>query len=338
MDNQVVFTDETLANWRQVLREDPDGSEIEAFLDSEIARNRQLAEVSTSHAIMFQHQATDFFTQMAQRHDDQRELAYPIGPLLPAAEAEVGDPMGMAPPVPPPAQQQQQQQPNIQLAAAQPPIPQQPAVQQPGPGDRSCPVQPCNALAGNTRSDHLRDHLAEVHAYERAANEYTTADVHLKRKTVAALKLLLVRDARKLAWKKARVRAAEDAARQRDQSYASHHGLALTMQHSIAEAGTSKKAALVGKLQAVRNEMGQAGGLYSQAGAGEGSWEEVYEDLVSALQLGQDDRIAVFTSARQYLSGLRAAMGDDMNDVVPPERVELTDELVLKPGASLPPK
>lgn len=332
----MVFTDETIANWQQVLLEDPDGAEMEAFLDNALARDRQRAEVSTSHASRFQHQATDFFTQMAQRHDEQRELAYPIGPLLPEAEAEVGGPMGMAPPVPPPAQQQQQ--PNIQLAAAQPPIHQQPAIQQPGPDDRSCPINGCNALTGNTRSDHLWDHLAEVHGFERAANEYTTAEVHLKRKTVAVLKQLHVRDTRKLAWKKARVRAAEDAARQRDQSYASRHGLALTTQHSIEEARTSKKAALVGKLQAVRNEMGQTGGLYSQAGAGEGSWEEVYEDLVSALQLGQDDRIAVFTRARQYLGELRAAMGDDMNDVVPPERVELTDELVLKPGASLPPK
>lgn len=339
MDNQVVFTDEMIAHWRQILQEDPDGPQVEADLDNLLAMDRQLAEVSTSHTSMFQHQATDFFTQMAQRHEEQREHAYPIGPLLPAAEGEIDGPMGMAPPVPPPAQQQ----PNIQLAAAQPPIPQQsavqqPAVQQPGPANGSCPIQGCNALAGDVRMDHLRDHLAEVHGYERAAHEYTTAERHLKRKTVAVLKLLHARDARKLAWKKARVRAAEEAARQRDQSYASHHGLSLTMQHSIEEARTSKKAALVGKLQAVRNEMGQKGGLYSQSGAGEGSWDEVYEDLVSALQLGQDDQIAVFTRARQYLGELRASMGDDMNDVVPPERVELTHELVLKPGASLPPK
>ncbi|KAG6362634.1 hypothetical protein INS49_007726 [Diaporthe citri] len=63
--------------------------------------------------------------------------------------------------------------------------------------------------------DHLWDHLAEVHCYERAANEYTTVDRHLKRKHISALKGLFVLDIRELFWTTAHITAAERTVKQR---------------------------------------------------------------------------------------------------------------------------
>lgn len=224
------------------------------------------------------------------------------------------------------------QQPVIQQPAGQ----QQPVVQQPAP-DRSCPIQGCNSLQGNNRLDHLWDHLAEVHAYERAANEYTTADRHLKRKTLSALKSLLVRDIRKLAWDQARLQAVEAAIRQHDNSYVSCHGFRLTMQHSIPQANASKQQ-LITLLTNVRNDINQLGSFHNQPGQAHRTWDEVYENLVSTFQLDGNAQKAVVTRAEQYFSSKRTSMGDEMSVTVPPARVVLTDELVVKPGASLPPK
>lgn len=229
------------------------------------------------------------------------------------------------------------QQPAVQQPIAQQPVIQQQAVQQPAP-NRSCPVQGCTSLTGNTRPDHLWDHLAEVHGYERAVNEYTIADRHLKRKTLPTLKGLLIRDVRKLAWDQARLQAVEEAIRQRDNSYVSCHGLGLAMQHSIPQGNASKKQDLITRLTNVRNEINQLGTLYSQPSQAQDTWDKVYDDLVSIFQLNANAQKNVVRQAEQYFSISRTSMGDDMNVDVPPARVVLTDELVVKPGASLPPK
>lgn len=229
------------------------------------------------------------------------------------------------------------QQPAVQQTIAQQPVIQQQAAQQPAP-NRSCPVQGCTSLTGNTRSDHLWDHLAEVHGYERAVNEYTIADRHLKRKTLPTLKGLLIRDVRKLAWDQARLQAVEEAIRQRDNSYVSCHGLGLAMQHSIPQGNASKKQDLITRLTNVRNEINQLGTLYSQPSQAQDTWDKVYDDLVSIFQLNANAQKNVVRQAEQYFSISRTSMGDDMNVNVPPARVVLTDELVVKPGASLPPK
>lgn len=228
------------------------------------------------------------------------------------------------------------QQPVVQQPVAQQHIIQQQAIQQAAP-DRSCPVQGCTSLSGNTRLDHLWDHLAEVHGYERDANEYTTMDRHLKRKTVSTLNGLFMRDIRKLAWNQARFQALEEAIQQRDNSYVSCHGLGLTMRHSIPQGNATKKQDLITRLINVRNEINQLGSLYNKPGQ-QGTWDEVYDDLVTTFQLNGNAEKAVVTQAEQYFSNTRASMGDDMNVNVPPARVVLTDELVVKPGASLPPK
>lgn len=230
-----------------------------------------------------------------------------------------------------------QHQPITQQPIAQQPIIQQPAVQQPA-ADRSCPVLGCTALIGNIRLDHLWDHLAEVHGYERAANEYTTADRHLKRKTVPTLKGLFIRDIHKLAWDQARLKAIEEAIRQRDNYYVSCHGFVLTMQHSIPQGNAGKKQDLITSLTNVRDEINQLGSLYNQPGPANATWDQVYKNLVSTFQLDGNAQKAVLTRAEQYFSNTRASMGDDMNVNVPPARVVLTDELVVKPGRSLPPK
>lgn len=231
-----------------------------------------------------------------------------------------------------------QHQPVVQnQPIAQQPVVQQPAVQQSAP-DRSCPVQGCTSLTGNIRLDHLWDHLAEVHGYERAANEYTTADRHLKRKTVPTLKGLFVRDIRKLAWDQARLKAVEEAIRQRDNSYVSCHGFGLTMQHSIPQGNAGKKQDLINRLTNVRNEINQLGSLYNQPGPANATWDQVYKNLVSTFQLDGNAQKAIVTRAEQYFTNKRTSMGDDMNVNVPPARVVLTDELVVKPGASLPTK
>lgn len=284
---------------------------------------------------------------------------YPIAPLLTEDEAEeMGLSQAMAqwatlqaaaqhPMIRQTVAHQQpivQQQPVVQhqpvvqnQTIAQQPMIQQPAVQRSAP-DRSCPVQGCNSLTGNIRMDHLWDHLAEVHGYERAANEYTTADRHLKRKTVPTLKGLFVRDIRKLAWDQARLQAVEEALRQRDNSYVSCHGFGLTMQHSIPQGNAGKKQDLINSLTSVRNEINQLGSLYNQPGQAHSTWDSVYKNLVSTFQLSGNDQKAVVTLAGQYFTNKRTSMGDDMNVNVPPARVVLTDELVVKPGASLPQK
>lgn len=235
--------------------------------------------------------------------------------------------------VPDPLGESYDQQPIVQQ-----PTVYQPAVQQPGPGDRSCPVHGCNSLAGNTRLDHLWDHLAEVHGYERAANEYTIAPNHLKRKTVSTLKLLFVRDIRKLAWNQARMRALEEAIRQRDQTYVSCHGFRRDMRHSITQANESKKQGLIDKLVELRKQFNEKGKLYNQPGNADSTWDEVYKDLVSTFQLDGNTVTAAERQAEQYFDNARGAFGDDRNQAVYPAQVLRTDELVPKQGASLPPK
>ncbi|KAI7780220.1 hypothetical protein LA080_016305 [Diaporthe eres] len=186
--------------------------------------------------------------------------------------------------------------------------------------------------------DHLWDHLAEVHGYERAANEYTIADRHLKRKTVRTLKGLFVRDIRKLAWEQARLQAVEEALRQRDSPYVSCHGFGLTMQHSIPQGNAGNKQDLINSLTNVRNEINQLESLYNQPGQAQSTWDSVYKNLGSTFQLSGNDQKAVVARAGKYFANKRTSMGDDMNVNVPPARVVLTDELVVKPGASLPQK
>lgn len=324
MDGPILCNDESVTAFDDMVKNDPNGEEV-AHLEALIRR-----EVSIAHKSTIRPQISNSTTQ---QHVSQIDHAYPLGPLLTAAEAQMGGgPMVVAIPVPPPAAQQPPavQQPNQQQ--------QQPAVQQPGRGDRSCPVQGCSSLAGNTRLDHLWDHLAEVHGYERAANEHTTSETHLKRKTAPALKGLFTRDVRKLAWIKACLQALETAIKQRDNTYRSCHGLTLAMPHTIPDANASRKHQVITMLQNVRGEMAQKGRLYNQSGGAKSSWEEVYENLVSTFQLDQDDQDAVIRQAEQHLAHLRSSMGDDMSHQVSPTDVVRTHTLVLKQGASLPPK
>ncbi|KKY35310.1 hypothetical protein UCDDA912_g04730 [Diaporthe ampelina] len=299
-----------------LVAEDPDGEQVVAHLkNGPVSVAGQLGEMTSPNDGSF----------------NPYEEAYPIGPLVTASKAQTGAPIGVANTVPP-------------SAAIHQPIIHQPAAQQSQqtiPATRSCPVQGCNSIQANTRMDHLWDHLAEAHGYERMANEYTIVDRHLKRKTVSVVRGLLVRDTRKLAWIKARLRAVDEDISRHSQSYVSRHGLGLTMQqHSIPQANACKKPRLITMLKLVRNEMKQKGSLYNQPSQAQAqsTWEEVYENLVSTFQLDQVAERAVLQRAEQYFNNLRAFMGDDMNEAVPPARVELTDELVLKPGASLPPK
>jgi hypothetical protein len=165
-------------------------------------------------------------------------------------------------------------------------------------------------------------------------NEYSVDDKHLRRKNVDVLRLLLVRDARLLAWRKARLLAAEEAIRRADKSYVSRHGLGLGFDHSLAGVSTqNKKGPLKDKLAAVRNEMSRKGRLHHNQA--QGSWEEVFGDLVSTYHL---DRAAVGQRAEQSLHRLRLDMSDNMADNVTAATVELTHQLTLVPGASLPPK
>ena len=287
--------------------------------------------------------------------------AYLFGPMLVPAYRLVDGSWGVEAPVVPPMaiqqailhqpvgqyQQQVTQQPAFQkpavMPAAQPAV-QQPAVQQPaihqvainqpGPANLLCPVQDCTW--SRPRLDHLWDHLAETHGYDRAAREYSVDEQHLERKNVGALKALFIRDARKLAWSKARLLAAEEAIIQADPSYVSCHGFGLAMEHSIPEVNACrKKKILVAKLVAVRNEMSQKGRLYNQPGQAQSSWEEVYNNLISTFHLNQN---VVDQRAEQCFYHLRVAMGDNMADNVTPAQVELTHQLPLKAGGSLPPK
>ncbi|POS76611.1 hypothetical protein DHEL01_v205000 [Diaporthe helianthi] len=202
-----------------------------------------------------------------------------------------------------------------------------------------CPIHDCPWE--DLRLQPLYDHLAEKHGYERAEKEYTVNMKHLKRKNIKILKVLLIRDARKLAWSKARLLASEEAIKQTDPSYVSRHGLGLTMEaylDSIQElnaADRNKKDPLKAMLVAVREEMGQKGQLYNQASAAHSSWGQVYDDLVSTFHLS---RVGVDQRAEHHFHQLRVALGDDMTQNVTPAQVELTDQLQLKAGASLPRK
>ncbi|KAG8157229.1 hypothetical protein KVR01_012937 [Diaporthe batatas] len=216
---------------------------------------------------------------------------------------------------------------------------QQPLQQQPRGAKVPCPVHDCQFLL-QPRMDHLYDHLAENHGYERAAREYTVDLKHIKRKTVPTLRALFIRDTRKLAWAKARLLAAEEAIGQADPSYVSGHGLGLTMDaYSIPEAtacaGSKKKEPLKAMLIAARGEMAQRGRLRNQVGVAQSSWAQVLDDLVSTFHLARN---AVDQRAEQYFQQLRVAVGDDMAQGVTPAQVELTHQLQLKAGASLPPK
>lgn len=314
--------------------EDPMGEQVAA----------ELNRVSIAHSIMIELQMPDFKIQLLR---DPRWVPDPLEAT--AQQPTVYQPAVQQPTLPHPivphptvpqttTHQPTTQHPAVPQPMAQQPTAQQSAVQQPGPGDRSCPVHGCNSLAGNTRLDHLWDHLAEAHGYERAANEYTVALQHLKRKTVAVLKLLFVRDIRKLAWNQARVRALEEAIRQRDQSYVSCHGFRRDMPHSITQADSSKKQDLIGQLTRVREDFNAKGKLYNQSGNAESTWDEVYKDLVSTFQLDGSTVTAAERQAEQYFDNARGAFGDDTTQAVPPARVFRTDELVPKQGASLPPK
>lgn len=300
---------------------------------------------------MIELQITDFMVQLLR---DPRWVSDPIfqqppipQPIVyqPAAHQPIAQlptvqqPTVLHPPLPQPTLPQAA----VPQATVQPPMAQQftaqqSATQQPQRPDRSCPVHGCNSLTGNTRLDHLWDHLAETHGYERAANEYTVVLRHLKRKTVAVLRLLFVRDIRKLAWNQARMRALEEAIRQRDQSYVSCHGFRRDVPHSIIQANTSKKQDVIGQLIAVRDDFNEKGKLYNQPGNADSTWDEVYEDLVSTFQLDGSTVTAAETQAEQYFDNSRGAFGDDRNQAVPSARVLRTDELVPKQGASLPPK
>lgn len=308
--------DEAVAYYEHLRDGDPKGEQVAA----------ELNRVSIAHTSMIELQITDSKIQLLRDHGWWAQpIVYQQAGQLPTGQL----PTHPHPTLPP-------------STLPQSTVPQttvhQPATQQPGPGDRSCPVHGCNALAGNTRLDHLWDHLAEVHGYERAANEYTVATHHLKRKTVSTLRLLFVRDIRKLAWNQARMRALEEAIRQRDQSYVSCHGFRRDMRHSITRANASKKRDLIGQLIMVREDFNEKGKLYSQSGNADSTWDEVYEDLVSTFQLDGNTMAAAETQAEQYFDNARGAFGDDRNQAVPPARVLRTDELVPKQGASLPQK
>lgn len=326
--------DEAAAYYEYLRDKDPKGEEVAA----------ELNRVSIAHTIMIELQMPDFKIQLLR---DPRWVPDPLEAT--AQQPTVYQPAAQQPTLPhpilphPTIPQTTIHQPTIQQLAVPQPMAQQPtvqqsAVQQTGPDDRSCPVHGCNSLAGNTRLDHLWDHLAEVHGYERAANEYTVATRHLKRKTVSTLRLLFVRDIRKLAWNQARMRALEEAIRQHDQSYVSCHGFRRDMPHSITQANDSKKQDLITLLISVRDDFNEKGKLYNQSGNANSTWDEVYANLASTFQLDGNTVRAAETQAEQYFNNARGAFGDDTTQAVPPARVLRTDELVPKQGASLPTK
>lgn len=122
------------------------------------------------------------------------------------------------------------------IVQQQQPMQQQSSAQQPGMAKVRCPVHDCTHLIQPSRN-HLYDHLAENHGYDKTAREYSINPKHIKRKSIATLHALFIRNTRKLPWSKARLLASEEAIRQADPSYVSGHGLGLTMEaYSIPKA------------------------------------------------------------------------------------------------------
>lgn len=292
------------------------------------------------------------------RHAETIEIAYPVGPLMEEGEAQVGGGhMGVAVLAPPPAGPQQPvaqqpiaqgpathpslihpsllaQQQAVPQPAIQPSAPQQPAAQ-PANTRWPCPSIDCAGQPTLYRLDHLWDHLAENHGYDRARLDYSVNPRHLGRKKVLVLKGLFVRDARKVARDKARITAAEEIIQQLHPSYVSCHGLDLSMNCSVNDAeACTKKQGLVTMIVDLRTEMQKKGLLYGQSGHVNGSWEEIYEDLVSFFQLDEDTQEAVGQRAEVVYGGLQTSIHDD--DA--PLQVGLTDPNQLVPGAFLPPK
>lgn len=333
--------EEAVTCFERLKDEDPQGEEVAA----------ELNEVGIAYTSMIELQMSDLTIQLLRAHgwvsdpleesyDEQPIFQQPYIPQTTVYQAAAHYPIAQLPTAQQPTLPQPTvPHPTVPHRTLPQPTAQQSAVQQSGGPDRSCPVLGCNSLTKNTRLDHLRDHLAEAHGYERAVNEYSVAPHHLKRKTVAVLRLLFVRDIRKLAWNQARMRALEEAIRQRDQSYVSCHGFRLDMPHSIAQANASKKQSLIDLLIAVRDDFNKEGKLYNQSGNAESTWDEVYGNLLSTFQLDGIAQTAVERQAEQYFDNVRrTAIDDDMTQAVPPARVLRTDELVLKQNASLPSK
>lgn len=345
--------DEAVEFFESLLRDDPRGALVADDLD----------EVSMGDVGVMRGQMADSMAQLIRANDDDQagydDQAHFFGPLpapvydhmggpwvgatqlLPSAlfpAAIIQQPMVQHPIIQQPTVVQTiVQQPVVQQAVIHQPAVQQSSTQQPGPRDRSCPVQGCHYHT--TRSDHLYDHLAASHGYDKAYREYSVDEQHLMRKIFAVLRLLFVRDARKLAWSKAQLLAVEEAIRHTDKSYASRHGLGLAMTHSINQANAcGRKKDFVDLLIAVRNEINQKGRLYNQAGPAQSNWEQVYQNLIATFQIDQNAEQAVAHRAEQIFHQFRNGMGDDMIDIVDAARVARTHELVLKPGASLPPK
>lgn len=348
--------DEAVECFESLLRDDPAGDQVAADLD----------EVSMDDVAVVRGQMADSMAQLIRANDDDDDneadyddQAHFFGPLpapvydhmggpwvgatqlLPSSlfpEATIQQPMVQHPVIPQPTVDQTiVQQPVVQQAAIPQPAAQQSSTQQPGPRDRSCPVQGCHYHT--TRSDHLYDHLAASHGYDKAYREYSVNKGHLMRKIFPVLRPLFVRDARKLAWSKARLLAVEEAIRKVDISYVSRHGLGLAMPHSINQANACPgKTKFIDLLIAVRNEINQKGRLYNQTGSAQSSWQQVYQNLIATFQIDQNAEQAVARRTEQIFHQFRNGMGDDMTEFVDAARVNRTDELVLKPGASLPPK
>lgn len=318
----LLTMDEAVDCFESLLRDDPYGDRVAA----------DLGEVSMGDVDVVGGQMTDAMAQLIRAKDDDQEdyddQAHFFGPLLAPVYAHMGGPWvgGI-------------QHPIIQQTTVHQPAAQQSSTQQPGPRDLSCPVHGCHRLAGNKRLDHLYDHLAEDHGYDKAYREYSVDEQHLGRKKVGVLKGLFIRDARKLAWSKARLLAIEQAIRRTDKSYVSCHGCGFGMPFSIRENNTHKvKEPLVKALTAVRNEINQKSRLYNQTGEAQSSWRQVYQNLIATFQVDQNAEQPVAQRAAQIFHHLRAGMRDNMADIVDAARVNRTHELVLKPGASLPPK
>lgn len=212
-------------------------------------------------------------------------------------------------------------QPATQQPLSQQPLAQQPAIQQPviqlfvpqqptsRPAHLPCPVLNCGWLNPNNRLDHLRDHLAEKHGYDQAHLDYSIKPEHLGRKKVSVLKGLFVRDARKVAWEKALITAAEEIIQQLDQSYVSCHGLDLSMNCSVNDANScGQKRPRVTMLVTIREEMKKEGRLYGQPGHVDGSLDEVYEDLVSSYQLDEDMQDAIGQRAEVVYRALQTSI------------------------------
>lgn len=330
--------DEAVEFFESLLRDDPRGDLVADDLD----------EVSMGDLAVVRGQMADSMAQLIRANDEDQadydDQAQFFGPLPAPVYDHTGGiwvgatqllPLALFPQ--PMVDQTIVQQPVVQQAAIPQPAAQQSSTQQPGPRDRSCPVQGCPYHT--TRSDHLYDHLAASHGYDKAYREYSVDEQHLMRKIFAVLRPLFVRDARKLAWSKAHLLAVEEAVRKTDNSYVSRHGLGLAMPHSINQANACRgKTKFVGLLIAVRNEINQKGRLYNQTGPAQSNWEQVYQNLIATFQIDQNAEQAVAHRAEQIFHQFRNGMGDDMTDIVDAARVARTDELVLKPGASLPPK